>query len=125
MRLCTSRVNTSEMLTPLQVTIRVRDGTRHEGIKVEFVGSIGGHTHVSSCSVVSQHLIVIWLQNCSMIAGTITNSCRYRKNWLHLGSYIRFRRSISSSRMSKSSSRVTRASMSSCGASSIGDVDVS
>lgn len=48
-----SRVIMSETLTPLQVTIRVRDGTRHEGIKVEFVGSIGGHAHISSCYVIS------------------------------------------------------------------------
>lgn len=47
------------MLTPLQVTIRVRDGKRmtHEGIKVEFVGSIGGYSHVRHGSLASHCLL--------------------------------------------------------------------
>jgi len=52
-----NRVITSKMLTLLQVTIRVRDGTRHEGIKVEFVGSIGGHK--LPCDLLTSHWYLI------------------------------------------------------------------
>lgn len=52
------RVVTSKMITPLQVTLRVREGTRHEGIKVEFVGSIGGHARNFRCYVNSHRRLI-------------------------------------------------------------------
>lgn len=54
---------TSKMLTSLQVTIRVRDGKRmtHEGIKVEFVGSIGGHSPICHGSLASHCCLALEL----------------------------------------------------------------
>lgn len=51
------------MLTSLQVTIRVRDGKRmtHEGIKVEFVGSIGGHSPICHGSLASHCCLALEL----------------------------------------------------------------
>ena len=61
------------------MTVRVRDGKKlaHEGIKVEFVGSIG------VCMVLScferRALSPPW-QSSSTTAGTTMSSCPYHKN---------------------------------------------
>ena len=61
----------------LKVTIRVRDGkkTTHDGIKVEFVGSIGSFSFSRANSQAYS-----FRKSYSMTEGIIMNSCRYLRN---------------------------------------------
>ena len=66
------------LTTYVQVTVRVRDGKKlaHEGIKVEFVGSIGAFLRLAcACGALSSYL-----QSYSMTADIIMNFCRYHKS---------------------------------------------
>ena len=66
------------LTTYVQVTVRVRDGKKlaHEGIKVEFVGSIGVFLSLARESGALNPR----LQSCSMTADIIMNFCRYHKS---------------------------------------------
>jgi hypothetical protein len=65
---------------PLQIAIRVRDGKKltHEGIKVEFVGSIGmlSLPYAPTVGLTTD----TETQNFSMTVDITTNFSRYRKN---------------------------------------------
>lgn len=97
----------------LQVAIRVRDGKKlaHDGIKVEFVGSIGTYALMlvppPSSSSVSK--------NFSTTAGIIMNFFRYHKSLQPPGRCDRRKRSTSISRTSRNSSKAIRESTSNYG----------
>ncbi|KAJ7760406.1 vacuolar protein sorting-associated protein 26-domain-containing protein [Mycena metata] len=69
-----------------QVSIRVRDGKKmqHDGIKVEFVGSIGTF-HFMHIRVYTRNTPHGLVQNCSMTGGTTTNFSPYRRSSPHQG----------------------------------------
>ena len=79
-----------------QVVVRIRDGKKitHEGVKVEFVGSIGA----SVPSLVLMDLSHPHPQNSSTTGVTITNFCPSPKRLPHQGRCGRHRRSTSCSR---------------------------
>ena len=81
------------------MTIRVRDGkkTTHDGIKVEFVGSIGS---LILASILNPRQIFISPspKSYSMTEGIIMNSCRYLRNWQRQASCDRLKHSNLTSR---------------------------
>lgn len=81
--------------------IRVRDGKKltHEGIKVEFVGSIGKCFITLTVFCVLYRCTQIVLKNYFMTADTTMNFCRYRRSSRHLGRCARHNRMISISKM--------------------------
>ena len=91
--------------------VRIRDGKKiaHEGIKVEFVGSIGALVrHQFSTSYLLP-------QSSSMTEVTITNSCPSHRSLPHQERCGRHRRLISYSRTWRNNTKATKALMSSSG----------
>ena len=94
----------------MQVTIRVRDGKKitHEGIKVEFVGSIGATITRKSPQF---NLTFRSSQNYSTTGDTTMNSSRYLKNLQHLVRCDKRRHSNLRSRMWRSSMKAIKGLM--------------
>lgn len=94
------------------VTVRPKDGRRleHTGIKVQFIGLIGGLQWTADVVFFVSDLC---LQKCSSIEATTMNSSPSARNWQHRANYNIPRPFPSISRMSRSSTSHTMASM--CG----------
>ncbi len=94
------------------VTVRPKDGRRleHTGIKVQFIGLIGGSWLPPSWAATDARP-----QKCSLTEAIIMSFCRLDKSLQRLASYSTRRRSPSTSRTLRSSMSRTTASTLGCG----------